>query len=119
MYNVSLYTRAGLADGVLTYEEKFKKGVARSEWALMEVLAANLRRLREGRKWNQSDLSVRACVDPSQVSRAENPEKGGRSVQLDTLVKFAHALNVAVWVLLLPPPALKHPHDESATTIAK
>jgi len=102
-----------VANDVLTYEAKFQMAVARSELALMGVLAANLRRFREGRRWNKSELSVMACMDPSQVSRAENPQKDGRSMQLDTLVTFAQALNVPVWVLLLPPPELKRPHDES------
>jgi transcriptional regulator with XRE-family HTH domain len=87
-------------------------GAAESEWTLMKLYAANLTQLREGRRWNKSQLARFACMDKSMVSRAENPEKDGRSVQLDTLVRFALALNVPVWTLLLPPAPTFRGDDE-------
>lgn len=105
-------TRALLADDDLTHEAKFMTAAAQSEWALMKLFAANLTQLREGRRWNKTELGQHACMDKSMVSRAENPEKNGRSVQLDTLVRFALALNVPVWTLLLPPPLTFRAGDE-------
>jgi len=75
---------------------------AQSEWTLMKLFAANLTQIRDGRGWNKTELGRRACMDKSMVSRAENPEKNGRSVQLDTLVRFA----------LLPPPLTFRAGDE-------
>jgi transcriptional regulator with XRE-family HTH domain len=65
-----------------------------------ELLALQVRQLREKRQWTQAELGARAGMQQVQVSRVENPDyKGAR---LTTLSKLAHAFDVALIVRLAP-----------------
>ena len=65
-----------------------------------ELLAIQVRQLREKRQWTQAELGTRAGMQQVQVSRVENPDyKGAR---LTTLSKLAHAFDVALIVRFAP-----------------
>jgi transcriptional regulator with XRE-family HTH domain len=65
-----------------------------------ELLAVQIRQLREKHRWTQTELGDRAGMQQVQVSRAENPDyKGAR---ISTLSKLADAFDVALIVRLAP-----------------
>jgi transcriptional regulator with XRE-family HTH domain len=65
-----------------------------------ELLAVQIRQLREKRQWTQAELGARAGMGQVQVSRVENPDyKGAR---LTTLGKLANAFDVALMVRFAP-----------------
>jgi len=65
-----------------------------------ELLAAQIRQLREKHQWTQAELGDRAGMQQVQVSRAENPDYTGS--RISTLSKLARALDVALIVRLAP-----------------
>ena len=60
---------------------------------LLESIGLNLRRLREEKGWNQTELGFRADTSPSIISLIEN---GKRNPSTATLAKIAGALDVEV-----------------------
>ena len=67
---------------------------------IYELLAAQVRLLREKRHWTQEELGARAGMHQVQVSRVEDPDyKGAR---LTTLSKLANAFDVALIVRFAP-----------------
>jgi len=63
-----------------------------------ELLAVQIRQLREKRRWTQAELGDRAGMQQVQVSRAENPDYKG--TRISTLSKLADAFDVALIVRL-------------------
>ena len=74
---------------------------------LLEGIGHNIRRLREAKGWNQTELGFHADMSPSIVSLIEN---GKRNPSTATLAKIASALEVEVVDLFpkasAPPPEL-------------
>jgi transcriptional regulator with XRE-family HTH domain len=72
---------------------------------LLESIGHNIRRLRDERGWNQTELGFRADASPSIISLIEN---GKRNPSTATLAKIAGALDVEVVDLFpkatAPPP---------------
>ena len=60
---------------------------------LLEDIGHNIRRLREQKGWNQTELGFRANASPSIISLIEN---GKRNPSTTTLAKIAGALGVEV-----------------------
>jgi transcriptional regulator with XRE-family HTH domain len=60
---------------------------------LLEDIGHNVRRLREGKGWNQTELGFHADMSPSIISLIEN---GKRNPSTATLAKIASALGVEV-----------------------
>lgn len=67
---------------------------------LYELLAVQIRQLREKRQWTQAELGAQAGMQQVQVSRAENPDYTGSKIS--TLSKLARALDVALLVRFAP-----------------
>jgi transcriptional regulator with XRE-family HTH domain len=65
-----------------------------------ELLAVQIRQLREKHRWTQTELGDRAGMQQVQVSRAENPDYKG--TRISTLSKLADAFDVALIVRLAP-----------------
>jgi transcriptional regulator with XRE-family HTH domain len=65
-----------------------------------ELLAVQIRQLREKHRWTQAELGDRAGMQQVQVSRAENPDYKG--TRISTLSKLADAFDVALIVRLAP-----------------
>ena len=68
---------------------------------LRDVLAANLRRLRNEKGLAQDDLAYEAKVSRSYLSQLE---KGAFYASLKILEKLAKALGVEPYKLIVPPP---------------
>ena len=60
---------------------------------LLEAIGHNIRRLRDEKGWNQTELGYRAGASPSIISLIEN---GKRNPSTATLAKIAEALGVEV-----------------------
>jgi transcriptional regulator with XRE-family HTH domain len=71
---------------------------------IREILAVNLRRLRQANDMTQEDLADRAGVDRGYISKLENAKK---EAGLDILPKLAKALEVQAADLLTPPKRMK------------
>lgn len=67
---------------------------------IRQILAENVKRLRELRGLSIADLVTRTGLSQRQLNGLERAEKHAR---LDTLDKLAHGLRVPEWVLLFPP----------------
>lgn len=65
-----------------------------------ELLAVQIRQLREKHEWTQAELGDRAGMQQVQVSRAENPDYKG--TRISTLSKLAGAFDVALIVRFAP-----------------
>jgi len=65
-----------------------------------ELLALQVRQLREKRQWTQAELGVKAGMQQVQVSRAENPDYTGSKIS--TLSRLARAFDVALIVRFAP-----------------
>jgi transcriptional regulator with XRE-family HTH domain len=65
-----------------------------------ELLALQVRQLREKRQWTQAELGVKAGMQQVQVSRLENPDYTGSKIS--TLSKLASAFDVALIVRFAP-----------------
>lgn len=65
-----------------------------------ELLAIQIRQLRDKHRWTQAELGDRAGMQQVQVSRAENPDYTGS--RISTLSKLASAFDVALIVRLAP-----------------
>jgi transcriptional regulator with XRE-family HTH domain len=77
---------------------------------LLENIGHNIRRLRDERGWNQTELGFHADTSPSIISLIEN---GKRNPSTATLAKIAGALGVEV-VDLFPKAQVPLPLEESA-----
>jgi len=69
---------------------------------LLENIGHNVRRLREAKGWNQTELGFRADTSPSIISLIEN---GKRNPSTNTLAKIAGALGVEAADLFPKAPA--------------
>jgi transcriptional regulator with XRE-family HTH domain len=67
--------------------------------SVRQVLATNLRRLRNDRGWSQEDLGAESGLHRTFVGAVERAE---RNVSLDNVDKLAAALDVEAWQLLRP-----------------
>jgi transcriptional regulator with XRE-family HTH domain len=65
-----------------------------------QLLAAQIRHLREKHQWTQADLGNTIGMKQAQVSRAENPDY--RGTRISTLGKLAEAFDVALIVRFAP-----------------
>jgi len=68
-------------------------------YALRAVLAKNMIRLRQERKWSQEHLAYEAGLHRTFVAHVE---RHARNISLDNLEKIALALEVEAYSLLLP-----------------
>ena len=68
---------------------------------MRQVVARNLRRIRQDRSLTQEELSFRAEVDRSYISQLEN---GQYAASVEMLAKLAKALNVEPAAFFEPPP---------------
>jgi transcriptional regulator with XRE-family HTH domain len=71
--------------------------VAARRNSLRQVLATNLRLLRNEREWSQEDLAAEADLHRTFVGAVERAE---RNISLDNIEKLAVALGVEPWTLL-------------------
>jgi transcriptional regulator with XRE-family HTH domain len=69
-----------------------------------QLVAANVKRLRQARHLTQTQLGERSGVGQTTVSSVEQP--GGKSPTLETLAALARALDVPEWTLLVDGAAL-------------
>jgi transcriptional regulator with XRE-family HTH domain len=69
-----------------------------------QLVAANVKRLRQARHMTQTQLGERSGVGQTTVSSVEQP--GGKSPTLETLAAIARALDVPEWTLLVDGAAL-------------
>ena len=69
-----------------------------------QLVAANVKRLRQARHMTQTQLGERSGVGQTTVSSVEQP--GGKSPTLETLAALAKALDVPEWTLLVDGAAL-------------
>ena len=69
-----------------------------------QLVAANVKRLRQARHLTQTQLGERSGVGQTTVSSVEQP--GGKSPTLETLAALAKALDVPEWTLLVDGAAL-------------
>jgi transcriptional regulator with XRE-family HTH domain len=76
---------------------------------LLENIGHNVRRLREEKGWNQTELGFHADTSPSIISLIEN---GKRNPSTATLAKISAALGVEV-VELFPKAARRSPNEPS------
>lgn len=67
--------------------------------AVREILATNLRALRQARALSQEELAHRAGIDRTYVSALE---RGVYSATIDVVERLAGSLDVEVWQLLKP-----------------
>jgi len=74
---------------------------------LLEAIGHNIRRLRDEKGWNQTELGFRAGASPSIISLIEN---GKRNPSTATLAKIAEALGVEV-VDLFPKGSNHSPYE--------
>ncbi|NJM35959.1 MAG: helix-turn-helix transcriptional regulator [Rhodomicrobium sp.] len=65
--------------------------------SLRQVLATNLRLLRNERGWSQEDLAAEAGLHRTFVGAVERAE---RNISLDNIEKLALAIGVEPWSLL-------------------
>jgi len=71
--------------------------VAARRNSLRQVLATNLRLLRNERGWSQEDLAAEAGLHRTFVGAVERAE---RNISLDNIEKLALAIGVEPWSLL-------------------
>jgi len=71
--------------------------VAARRNTLRQVLATNLRLLRNEKGWSQEDLAAEAGLHRTFVGAVERAE---RNISLDNIEKLAGALRVEPWTLL-------------------
>lgn len=64
------------------------------------ALAANMIRLRREKGWSQEVLAFESGLHRTFIAHVE---RQARNISLDNLERIARALNVPVYVLLLPP----------------
>lgn len=67
--------------------------------SLRQILATNIRILRNGRGWSQEDLGAEAGLHRTFIGAVERAE---RNLSLDNAEKLAVALSVEAWTLLKP-----------------
>jgi transcriptional regulator with XRE-family HTH domain len=67
---------------------------------IFELLALQVRQLREKREWTQAELGTKAGMQQVQVSRLENPDYTGSKIT--TLAKLANAFDVVLIVRFAP-----------------
>lgn len=65
----------------------------------VDTVVMNIKRMREIKGWNKSDLAIKCEVDPSYISRIENAD---RYIGLESIEKIAEAFGVEVYELFLP-----------------
>lgn len=80
-----------LKDRLAENSREFREGY--EERGSLIALGHMLRSVRKDRGWTQTQVAEAAGIDQADVSRLENGE-GERGPTLDTLVKYAHALQV-------------------------
>ncbi|WP_081057534.1 helix-turn-helix domain-containing protein [Burkholderia diffusa] len=88
-------------------DEEFRQ--AYMEAAVEQGIAWQIRANRRGRDWSQADLARMLDTQQSAISRLEDPEVGGHT--LDTLIKVAHAFDCALSVKLIPYSQLAYEAD--------
>jgi len=71
-----------------------------ADYQIYELVAAQIKQLREKHQWTQAELGLRAGMQQVQVSRVENPDYTGS--RISTLSKLADAFDVALIVRLAP-----------------
>lgn len=77
---------------------------------LNELIGRNIRRFRKENKLTQEQLAERVGVS---TSFCANIERGGRSMRIQVLAKFANALHVSVDSLVRDPSELQSAHAEN------
>lgn len=77
---------------------------------LNELIGRNIRRFRKENKLTQEQLAERVGVS---TSFCANIERGGRSMSIQVLTKFANALHVSVDNLVRDPSELEDQHTEN------
>ncbi|PLS84140.1 MAG: hypothetical protein CYG60_19520, partial [Actinobacteria bacterium] len=97
------------AFGTIIFVE-YENGERMSE--LLEIIGRNVRRLREEKGWNQTELGFHADTSPSIISLIEN---GKRNPSTATLAKIAGALGVEVADLFPKADAPPSPEPEGVS----
>jgi len=69
---------------------------------IRDILAVNVRRLREAREWSQEELADRAGIDRTYISSIERSKY---AASIEILDRLARALNVEAAELLKRPTA--------------
>jgi len=65
--------------------------------SLREILATNLRKLRNERRWSQEDLAAEVGLHRTYVGSVERAE---RNISVDNIERLGVALGVEPWQLL-------------------
>lgn len=94
-------------------DEEFRQAYA--EAAVEQGIAWQIRANRRGRCWTQDDLARMLDTKQSAVSRLEDPEYGGHS--LETLVKVAHAFDCALSVKFVSYSELAREAEDLSDTV--
>jgi transcriptional regulator with XRE-family HTH domain len=66
------------------------------------IISKNVAALREAKQWSQSELAKKAGVSQKVVSNLENADTLGIHPTFYTITSIAKALNVSLFVLMLP-----------------
>lgn len=78
------------------------------------LIGSNIRRYRKANNMTQEQLAEKVGVS---TSFCANIERGGRSMSIQVLTKFAKALHVSVDSLLLDPSELENSHVENIRSL--
>lgn len=78
------------------------------------LIGSNIRRYRKANNMTQEQLAEKVGVS---TSFCANIERGGRSMSIQVLTKFAKALHVSVDSLLLDPAELENSHVENIRSL--
>ena len=106
--DVSLNVHSGKDSTKVLKLQSQKAKKVRHAWPMeiqtRQLVAANVKRLRQARHMTQTQLGERSGVGQTTVSSVEQP--GGKSPTLETLAALAKALDVPEWTLLVDGAAL-------------
>jgi transcriptional regulator with XRE-family HTH domain len=106
--DVSLNVHGGKDSTKVLKLQSQKAKKVRHAWPMeietRQLVAANVKRLRQARHMTQTQLGERSGVGQTTVSSVEQP--GGKSPTLETLAALAKALDVPEWTLLVDGAAL-------------
>jgi transcriptional regulator with XRE-family HTH domain len=77
-------------------------------------LGAALRRARQQKDMSQQQVAAKAGIDQGDISRLENGEGGDRGPTIETLAKYAHAIDLDLLLALVAASQVKTDRDDRA-----
>ena len=85
-----------------------------SDKEIRALIGSNIRRYRKANNMTQEQLAEKVGVS---TSFCANIERGGRSMSIAVLTKFAQALSVSVDSLVLAPEMIENAHVENIRSL--